>query len=66
MASVADEIILYPRGLVQLTGLTAEIMFLKGTIEKLEMDVTIIRGSNNIFKSAVEPLILDKMSDAYR
>lgn len=66
LASVADEIILYPQGLVQLTGLTAEIMFLKGALEKLEMDVTIIRGSNNKFKSAIEPLILDKMSDANR
>jgi protease-4 len=66
LASVADEIILYPQGVVQLTGLTAEIMFLKGALEKLEMDVTIVRGSNNKFKSAVEPLILDKMSDANR
>ncbi|HRE75497.1 MAG TPA: signal peptide peptidase SppA [Flavobacteriales bacterium] len=66
LASVADEIHLYPQGIVQHTGLTAEIMFMKGLIEKLELDLTIIRGSNNQFKSAVEPYMLDKMSDANR
>jgi len=66
LASVADKIFLYPEGIVQHTGLTAEVMFLKGMIDKLELDVTIIRGSNNKFKSAVEPLILEQMSEANR
>lgn len=64
LASVADKIFLYPEGIVQHTGLTAEVMFLKGLIDKLEIDVTIIRGSNNKFKSAVEPLMLEQMSEA--
>ncbi|MFZ5552073.1 MAG: signal peptide peptidase SppA [Bacteroidota bacterium] len=66
LASVADKIFLYPEGIVQHTGLTAEVMFLKGLIDKLELDVTIIRGSNNKFKSAVEPLMLEQMSEANR
>ncbi len=66
LATAADEILLYPEGLAQHTGLTAEILFLKGMLEKLELDMNIIRGSNNQFKSAVEPLLYDKMSDANR
>lgn len=66
LATVADKIFLYPEGIVQHTGLTAEVMFLKGLIDKLELDVTIIRGSNNKFKSAVEPLMLEQMSEANR
>lgn len=66
LASVADNILLYPEGLVQHTGLTANIMFMKGLIDKMELDLTIIRGTNNKFKSAVEPYMLEKMSDANR
>lgn len=66
VASVADKIMLYPQGISQLSGLTAEVMFMKGLIEKLELDLTIIRGTNNKFKSAVEPLMYEKMSEANR
>jgi protease IV len=66
LSSVADEILIYPEGFLQHTGLTAEIMFLKGMIEKMELDLTIIRGTNNKFKSAVEPLILESMSESNR
>ena len=66
LASVSDKIMLYPQGIVQMTGLTAEIMFMKGMIDKLELDLTIIRGTNNKFKSAVEPLLYEKMSESNR
>ena len=52
--------------MVEFKGLGAEIMFLKGAIDKLDVDVQIIRGSNNKFKSAVEPLMYDSMSAANR
>jgi len=35
-------------------------------LDKLDIDMQIIRGSNNKFKSAVEPFIMDKMSEANR
>lgn len=66
LATVADQILLYPQGIAQHTGLTAEIMFMKGMIDKLDLDLAIIRGSNNKFKSAVEPFMYEKMSDANR
>ncbi len=66
LASAADEVYLNPAGVVEFKGLGAELMFFKGTIDKLGIDMQIIRGSNNKFKSAVEPLMLDSMSDANR
>ncbi|MFH0865025.1 MAG: signal peptide peptidase SppA [Bacteroidota bacterium] len=62
IASVSDEIYLNPEGTVVFKGLNGEIMFYKGLLEKLDVDVQVIRHGK--FKSAVEPFILDKMSDA--
>lgn len=64
LASVADEVWLNPQGMVEWRGLGAQLMFLKGMLEKLEVEPQIIRYGK--FKSAVEPLILDKMSEANR
>jgi protease IV len=64
IASAADEVYLYPEGALDFKGLNSEIMFLKGMLEKLEVEAQIIRGPNNKFKSAVEPLMYDHMSDA--
>lgn len=66
LATAADEIYLNPAGMVEFRGLGAELMFFKGMIDKLGIDMQIIRGSNNKFKSAVEPLMLDSMSVANR
>lgn len=63
-SSVADKIYLNPEGIVELNGLSAGIMFYKGLLEKLDIEVQIIRHGK--FKSAVEPFMLDKMSDANR
>lgn len=62
IASVSDKIYLNPEGIVVFKGLNGEIMFYKGLLEKLDVDVQVIRHGK--FKSAVEPFILDKMSDA--
>lgn len=66
LATVADSIYLYPEGMLEFQGLGAEYMFFKNAIDKLGLDVQIIRGSNNKFKSAVEPFMYDHMSDANR
>jgi protease IV len=66
LASISDEVMLYPEGLMEMKGLSTEIMFLKGLFEKLDINMQVIRGRNNKFKSAVEPYMLDKMSDANR
>jgi len=66
LASVADEIYLYPEGAFDFRGLNAEVTFFKGMLDKLEIEPQIIRGSNNKFKSAVEPFIMEEMSQASR
>lgn len=66
LASVSDEIYIYPEGMLDFRGLQSEIMFLKGMLEKLDIEPQIIRGPDNKYKSAVEPFFLDKMSDSNR
>jgi protease IV len=64
LASVSDKIYLNPAGSLEFKGLSGQVMFLKGLLSKLEIEPQIIRHGK--FKSAVEPLILDKMSEANR
>lgn len=64
LASVADKIILNPAGSLDFKGYAFQVMFYKGLIDKLGVDVQILRHGQ--FKSAVEPYMLDKMSEANR
>lgn len=66
LASVGNEIYLNPEGMVLFKGLNAQLMFLKGLLAKLDIDIQVVRGPNNTFKSAVEPLMYDKMSESNR
>jgi protease-4 len=62
--SVADEVYLHPAGGMTLLGLRAQSMFYPGLLDKLGVDVTVLRGPNNKYKSAVEPLLRKNFSDA--
>ena len=64
LASAADRVYLYPEGDLEWKGLGTSVMFLKGMLDKLDIDVQVIRGGNNKFKSAVEPFIREDMSEA--
>jgi len=64
LASAANKIYLNPEGSIEIKGFSAEIMFYKGLLEKLDVDMQIIRHGK--FKSAIEPFTLDKMSTANR
>lgn len=64
LASIADKIYLNPQGAIDFKGLSAELMFFKNALAKLEVEPQIIRHGK--FKSAIEPFILDKMSDENR
>ncbi|MFB0925632.1 MAG: S49 family peptidase, partial [Vicingaceae bacterium] len=64
IASAADKIYVNPAGIVEHRGLASELMFFKNALEKLEVEMQIIRHGK--FKSAVEPYMLEKMSDANR
>ncbi|MCD4745425.1 MAG: signal peptide peptidase SppA [Bacteroidales bacterium] len=62
LATVADKIYLNPEGSIDFRGLAGEVFFLKGMFEKLDIEAQVIQHGK--FKSAIEPLILDKMSKA--
>ena len=66
LATAADKIYVNPEGMVDLHGMASQVMFYKHLLEKLDVEMQIVRGPNNRFKSAVEPYFLDKMSDANR
>lgn len=64
LASVADKIEMNPTGNMLLRGLQAQVMFYKGALDKLGVDVEVFRHGK--FKSAVEPYIRSGMSDENR
>lgn len=64
LASVADNVTMSATGLLQFRGVALQVMFYKGLIDKLDVDMQIIRHGK--FKSAVEPYMMDKMSEANR
>lgn len=64
LASVADKIMLNPAGSFDFKGYAFQIMFYKGLLDKTDIDVQVVRHGQ--FKSAVEPFVLDKMSEANR
>jgi len=66
LATAGDEIYINPDGMLDIHGMASQVMFYKNMLDKLDIEIQIIRGPNNKFKSAVEPYFLDKMSDANR
>ena len=66
VASAADEIYGFPGSMFQWNGLGGEVLFIKELLAKMGLEVSILKGNNNDFKSAVEPLFLNKMSDSSR
>ena len=64
LSSVANKLFLNPQGGIDHRGLSATLMFFKGMLEKLNIDLQIFKVGK--FKSAVEPFILEKMSSANR
>lgn len=61
LATVSDKIYLNPHGGMDLRGFGAQITFLKNMLNKLEVEPQIFYAGK--FKSATEPLRLDKMSE---
>ncbi|RYE36318.1 MAG: signal peptide peptidase SppA, partial [Sphingobacteriaceae bacterium] len=64
LASVADKVYINPKGIFEFRGFHSEYSFFKGALDKLGIEAQIIKVGT--FKSAVEPFILDKMSEANR
>lgn len=64
ISSVADKVVLNAKGDLDFKGYAYTTLFFKGLLEKLDIDMQIIRHGE--FKSAIEPFVLDKMSEANR
>lgn len=64
LASVADKLYLNPEGMIELIGLSAEVLFYKEAFDKLGIDVTVFRRGE--YKSYAEPFINNKLSDENR
>lgn len=64
LATTMDRIVLMPAGSLNLIGLRAEVLFLKGLLEKLDIEADMLAMGK--FKSGVEPYTRDSMSEAFR
>ena len=64
LASVADSIFINPEGMVDVHGLASSTPYMKGLLDKAGIEMQVVRVGT--YKSAVEPFILDQMSDANR
>lgn len=66
VSSAANENYGFPTSTMEFVGLGSELTFFKNTLDKLEVEMQVIRGKNNDFKSAVEPFFRTEMSDSSR
>jgi protease-4 len=64
LASVADKVYLTPGGMLEFKGINSEQVYFKGALNKLGIEMQVFKHGK--YKSAVEPFINDKMSDASR
>jgi protease-4 len=66
IASAANENYGFHSSMMEFLGLGAEMMYFKNALDKMDIEMQVIRGSDNDFKSAVEPFFRTDMSDSSR
>ncbi len=64
LSSVADKVYMNPQGLVSWQGLSSNVIFYKGLLDKLGIQPEVMRHGS--YKAAVEPYIMDRMSPENR
>lgn len=64
LASVATKVFMNPQGEMLFNGMVSDITFFKGTLEKLGVEVQVIKRGK--FKGAVEPYIREDLSEENR
>lgn len=64
IASSADSVFLNPVGMVGVNGLSAQVFFFKELMDKIGVEAQIVKVGT--YKSAVEPFMLNGMSEANR
>lgn len=66
LATAADKIAVHPSGIIEFSGLGAEVMYYKGLLDKLGVHMDLIRPVSCAYKSAGEVYTRTDMSDANR
>ena len=64
LCSVADKVFLNPQGTLGLVGMASQTTFYKELLKKVGVEMMIFKVGT--YKGAVEPFMLDKLSDANR
>lgn len=64
IASLADKVVMQPESYLDLKGLRIEVMFFKGTLDKLGIEADLIRSGK--YKSAGEPFSRTDISPEWR
>lgn len=64
LCSVADKVFLNPQGSLGLVGMASQTIFFKELLKKIGVDMMIFKVGT--YKGAVEPFMLDKLSEANR
>ncbi|MDR2679697.1 MAG: signal peptide peptidase SppA [Tannerella sp.] len=64
LSSVADKVFMNPQGMLQLTGFASQTTFYKGILKKAGIEMQVFKVGT--YKGAVEPFMLDKLSDENR
>lgn len=64
VASAADEVYMNPAGMLDLRGMSVSSFYLKNLLDKLGVEMQVVKVGT--YKSAVEPYIMQEMSDPAR
>ena len=64
LASVADSVVVNPQGIIDWSGMALQTMYYKDMLDKLGVKMQVFKVGT--YKSAVEPFLLNDMSEANR
>lgn len=64
MATAADSVFINPEGMLDIHGLQSTVMYFKDLLDKVGVKVQVVKVGT--YKSAVEPFLLNDMSEANR
>ena len=64
LASAGTKVYMHPEGSLLWKGLGMNLLFFRNALEKLDVELQVFRHGR--FKSTIEPLVLDRMSEANR
>lgn len=64
LCSVADSVLVNPQGMIDWCGLSSQTIFYKDLLDKVGVEMQVVKVGT--YKSAVEPYMLNEISDANR